>query len=588
MAAIPIPLAATTSVGDINLPQIKRELLTSIHQCSQRSLQQSVKWCAELCHSLAGVKPSAAPKPNDDTEDFLLEFDKYTLGKSYLDVKEYDRAAFFVKDCTSHKAYFIYAYAKYLAGEKQRYDELAGQMGPIEYKATKNETLKSLRIELCKKYNAGQLDSFCLYLYGVVLKKLELKKESMRVLAESIQRNPLYWGAWIELSSMVSSKEVLNSLTLPDHWMKQLFLSHIYLELQLNEESLKRYRALSEAGFGQSTYIMSQIAVAHHNLRDFESALKLFDNLQKIDPYRLENMDTYSNLLYVREMKAELAYLAHHVCEVDKYRVETCCVIGNYYSLRSQHEKAVLYFQRALKLNPHYLSAWTLMGHEFMEMKNSSAAIQAYRQAIEVNPRDFRAWYGLGQTYEILRMPFYCTYYYKQAQQLRPNDSRMLVALAESYENLEKIEEAKKCYWKAYSVGDVEGTAVLRLAKLLKQKLEDEEKAAYFYNKFLEQAESFGTAGSDEQCQAYMFLGRYYLKRQLYDQASIYAQKCSEYNEVREEGKEILREIEAQRKGATGGDNLNGSIVQGQNAALQDKQTPLGNRLSPMNLMFTP
>ena len=83
----------------------------------------------------------------------------------------------------------------------------------------------------------------------------------------------------------------------------------------------------------------------------------------------------------------------------------------------------------------------------------------------EVNRRDYRAWYGLGQTYEIIKMHFYCLYYYKQAQQLRPNDSRMLIALGETYEKLEKIQEALKCYFKARSVGDIEGTALLKLAK---------------------------------------------------------------------------------------------------------------------------
>ena len=46
------------------------------------------------------------------------------------------------------------------------------------------------------------------------------------------------------------------------------------------------------------------------------------------DPFRLDNLDTYSNLLYVKEMRVELSHLAHRVVQVDKYRVETCCVIG--------------------------------------------------------------------------------------------------------------------------------------------------------------------------------------------------------------------------------------------------------------------
>lgn len=138
--------------------------------------------------------------------------------------------------------------------------------------------------------------------------------------------------------------------------------------------------------------------------------METFKRIIEEDPYCLDNMDTYSNLLYVKEMKVELAYLAHRATEIDKYRLETCCIVGefmfffrnigrvyftrpinifvslflsgNYYSLRADHQKAVMYFHRALKMNPQYLSAWTLLGHEFMEMKNTNGAIHSYRQAI--------------------------------------------------------------------------------------------------------------------------------------------------------------------------------------------------------------
>ena len=35
-------------------------------------------------------------------------------------------------------------------------------------------------------------------------------------------------------------------------------------------------------------------------------------------------------LLFVQEMRAELAHLAHRCSEIDKYRVETCCIIGEF------------------------------------------------------------------------------------------------------------------------------------------------------------------------------------------------------------------------------------------------------------------
>lgn len=71
----------------------------------------------------------------------------------------------------------------------------------------------------------------------------------------------------------------------------------------------------------------------------------------------------------------------------------------------------------------------------------------------------------MGQTYEILKMPSYGLYYYKQAQLLRPHDSRMVLALGEAYEKQDKIQDALKCYYKACNVGDIEGVALIKLAK---------------------------------------------------------------------------------------------------------------------------
>ncbi len=48
---------------------------------------------------------------------------------------------------------------------------------------------------------------------------------------------------------------------------------------------------------------------------------------------------------------------------------------------------------------------------------------------------------------------------------MRPNDSRFIVALADVYVKLEKLDDARRCYIKAYSVGDCEGNALFKLAK---------------------------------------------------------------------------------------------------------------------------
>ena len=59
----------------------------------------------------------------------MQEFDRYTLAKTYFDLKEYDRAAHFVENCTSDKAYFLHLYATYEAGEKKKLDDIADSTG---------------------------------------------------------------------------------------------------------------------------------------------------------------------------------------------------------------------------------------------------------------------------------------------------------------------------------------------------------------------------------------------------------------------------------------------------------------------------
>lgn len=50
--------------------------------------------------------------------------------------------------------------------------------------------------------------------------------------------------------------------------------------------------------------------------------------------YCVQGMDTYSNILFVKEAFGPLSHLAHRLAVTDKFTPEACCVIGNYYSLK--------------------------------------------------------------------------------------------------------------------------------------------------------------------------------------------------------------------------------------------------------------
>lgn len=217
------------------------------------------------------------------------------------------------------------------------------------------------------------------------------------------------------------------------------------------------------------SFLKSMNAMISYNYMDYANAELIFDDIVKQDPYRLENLDVYSNILYVMQKHSKLTYLAQFVSQLDKFRPETCCIVANYYSARQEHEKSIMYFRRALVLNKKSTSAWTLMGHEFVELKNSHAAIECYRRAVDINERDYKAWYGLGQAYEVLDMHLYSLYYFQKACTLKPLDRRMWQAVAECYAVLKDTTQAIKCYQRAYQLSSNPGQDALLLFKLAKQ-----------------------------------------------------------------------------------------------------------------------
>ena len=302
-------------------------------------------------------------------------------------------------------------------------------------------------------------------------------------LLSSLHSFPCNWSAWLLLSALVPDHHSLASLTLPAHFLRSFFFVHFFLDVHAEQSDVEALQSLIghlQAFFPASTHLRTCEALCHYLHREYAEAEAILAHLHSTHPYRLTHMDTYSNILYVKEDRATLSFLAHHLHSTQQYHEVTMTVTGNYYALKQQHERAILYFQRALALNPSYLSAYTLMGHEYIELHNEAAAITAYRRAIDINPRDFRAWYGLGQAYELLSMHSSSVYYYRQACVLRPFDGRMWCAQGNGYEKMGKEEEAVRCYERAMGEEDREGIAVLRLARLWGRRGEGAKAARYW------------------------------------------------------------------------------------------------------------
>lgn len=98
----------------------------------------------------------------------------------------------------------------------------------------------------------------------------------------------------------------------------------------------------------------------------YEQAKKLYVELLKMEPYRLECFDYFSTTLWHLKAQVDLVYYSNYALEKSLYAPETWCAVGNCYSLQKEHETALKFLNRAIQLNPKYAYAHTLSGHEFI------------------------------------------------------------------------------------------------------------------------------------------------------------------------------------------------------------------------------
>jgi len=608
------------------------ELRQAVRDLQNRGLLHSARWAAEQLYGLADEEPGgedeagrgfapSTPAPPADDDAMEMETpasvvrprdgavalddggsswrgggctpesagDDFVLAKAYFDLGEYRRASHQLSDNRTSLGRFMRYYALYLAGEKRKNEEMLevgagatggsgerGKGGPRPRRDVVNVELDVIAFDLpviladdSPDGAETRDDPFLHYLYGLVLVEKDMKDRAREALCAACRGYPCNWGAWEAIMPLCSTVDEARELPLPDHWMRRWFIAALQLELQENHRGLQTYAALvKKDGIPASAIGVVQMAVGHYNMREFDRAQNIFEDVFRADPYRLEGMDIYSNILYVKEAREKLSFLAHSAVMTDKYRPETCCIVGNYYSLKGQHEKAVTYFSRSLKLNWKYLSAWTLMGHEYVEMKNPSAAIDAYRHAVDINPRDYRAWYGLGQTYEILQMPYYALYYYQRATRLRPKDPRMWCAMGQCYESdqLQMTVAAIRCYQRAVTWNDMEGIALAKLAKLHRDG-GNHKAAAHYYRLNLARLEKEGE-DTTETMEALLFLANFYKKYERYRDAEACCARLLDFaGPAKQDAKALLREIhsiqDGRRRRGAGGEEEDGDGAEG-------------------------
>ncbi|KAI5957196.1 CDC23 [Candida jiufengensis] len=560
-----------------NLNELRNQFYNATLKLNKLCLYESAKWCAEALNGLPKQSIDLQPQqPQPIDLDEFQDQGKFILAQTYFNCKEFERCAQVLEESKSGDAKFVRLYSLLISIDKRATEETDGliNVGSLcdsslydsngnlnDYDQDKvenssnisNSKFTKILIE-SEEFLSHKENAFLYYLNGLIYRKRKKLNEAIKNLYQSILIFPYNWSCWRELIDSFVTFEEANNFIQRVKKKNEIFSNTPMFQffeivvLQESHQISNRLYTLMERlsyYFPNFTFLkIQEFLNYYHNLNYFESE-KVFDQILINDPLRLDDLDTYSNMLYVMEKKSKLSYLAQYCSQIDRFRPETCCVLANYYSMKCEHEKAIMYYKRALILNKNCLSAWTLMGHEFVELKNSHAAIESYRRAVDTNPKDFRAWYGLGQAYEVLDMHLYALYYYQRATNLQPLDKRMWQAIGNCYEKIDQLEDAVKSFEKALAIGKISNNQMeglngeqsyinkintneedqefmvephicFRLATI-SEKLNDHENTKKYMQLCFNQESDWGI--SDETCKARLWLARDCLESGNFDEA---------------------------------------------------------------------
>jgi anaphase-promoting complex subunit 8 len=115
------------------------------------------------------------------------------------------------------------------AGEKRKEEESIELEGPMGKSDSINAELATIERELSSLHRNRSIDSFGLYLYGIILRDKGCGPQALSVLVESVNSYPWNWSAWTELLSLCTTLDMLMNLNLKNHWMKDFFLASAFL-----------------------------------------------------------------------------------------------------------------------------------------------------------------------------------------------------------------------------------------------------------------------------------------------------------------------------------------------------------------------
>uniref|UniRef100_A0A1Y9H345 Cell division cycle protein 27 homolog n=1 Tax=Anopheles dirus TaxID=7168 RepID=A0A1Y9H345_9DIPT len=220
-------------------------------------------------------------------------------------------------------------------------------------------------------------------------------------------------------------------------------LGHGYLRLRNYEceQAIEHFSNVPLHHY-ESSWVKGMIAVAHHEMRDYEAAVQIFHDIHERDPHRLQHMEIYSTDLWHLQKDVVLSSLAQDLMAQDKTSPITWCVAGNCFSAHKEHETAIKFFFRAIQVDEEFAYSYALLGHELVMTEELEKALSMYRLAVLHDPRHYNAWFGIGTVFCKQERHELAELHYRRALQINPRNSVIMVHIAVMQFFLRKVCQA--------------------------------------------------------------------------------------------------------------------------------------------------
>ncbi|KAI6109773.1 TPR-like protein [Pisolithus sp. B1] len=216
----------------------------------------------------------------------------------------------------------------------------------------------------------------------------------------------------------------------------------------------------------QSSWVLAMAGRAYYERLEYASAERAFRAARDLEPYRLDDMEVYSTLLWHLQRNVHLSYLAQELMNIDACSPQAWIASGNLFSLQKERSQALTCFRRAAELDPCCAYAYTLSGHEFLD-EDVDKAISFFQRALRADPRHYNAWYGLGTCYLRMSKIRLAEYHYRKALEIHPRNAVLLGCVGMTVERRDDKAAAHSLFDQAVRVAPDNALVRYRRAKIL-------------------------------------------------------------------------------------------------------------------------